>query len=140
MTVGTWTDGWPPGLQVRGFLHREGVSAVTFRVCLSPTGLLDDAKLPIGEFPVHDVGSIPLAEQHLGGVGPVGHEEAPGPSPTAPAPGRATCARQGIGKGRNPVALGCASLRAPGNPLEVFRVHSDPLNRWLWQGVCRVSN
>lgn len=36
MTVGTWTDGGPPGLQVRGFLYRKGVSVLTFCVCLSP--------------------------------------------------------------------------------------------------------
>lgn len=68
----------------------------------SPTGLFNDPQLPIHALTFSYAGSIPLAGQHLRGVHEVGDEEAPSPSSSR---FRATCARQGIGKGR---AVGCS--------------------------------
>lgn len=67
---------------------------------VSPTGLSDDAKLPVCEFPLHHAGPIALAEQHLGDVRQVRHEEAPSPASSVPARGGAARAGQGVGEGR----------------------------------------
>lgn len=85
-----------------------------------PTGLRD-AGLPARACAPRRAGPVPVAEQHLGAVCQVGREEAPGPSAACPAGDRATCAGQGLGKGRQR-----ASLSGAAESQDVPCVHASP--------------
>ena len=100
MTSGAWASGLAlcPAWSTRPHSSRGTLMRV---LCSSvPTGLPDNAQLPVREPPFRSVGSIAVAQQHLGGVCEVGPEEAAGPSAPDLAWHGATGAGQGLGKGR----------------------------------------